>query len=69
MSEMHSEDADVPALAVEALRAAQKRAVLAGHPQVLVRNRQLVRIVGGEIVVLKQMMGRKKVVARTKSVQ
>ena len=54
-------DADVPALALQALKAAQDRAVRAGHPMVVVRDGQLVRVCGDTVTVLKQLPGRKKV--------
>ncbi len=61
-----SQDADVPAMAIQGLIAAQERAVAAGYPIVLVRNGQLVRIVDGQTTVLKSVLPREKVTARTK---
>ena len=60
-----AEDADVPAQAVRALKAAQERARLAGHPLVMVRGRQLVRIENGVVTVLKELLPRKTVRIRT----
>lgn len=56
--DLGSEDADVPELAVRALRAATERSIAVGQPQVLVRNGQLIRIVGDQIEVLKEMPAR-----------
>jgi len=64
-----SQDADVPAMAIQGLVAAQQRAVAAGHPIVLVRNGQLVRIVDGQTTVLKSVLPREKVAVRIKIVK
>lgn len=55
MTEEDRQDADVPVMALEALKAAQVRAQQAGHPLVLVRDGQLVRICGDTVTVLKQL--------------
>lgn len=55
------DEADVPALAVEALAAAQRRARAAGHPLVQVQDGQLVRIEGAAVTVLKRLPGRQRV--------
>lgn len=67
--EIDREEDNVPELAVAALTAAHRRAVQAGHPQVLVRNGQLVRITSSGITVLKQLPSRYKVAIRKKIVQ
>lgn len=54
-------EADVPALAVQALTAAGQRARAAGHPLVEVRDGQLVRIEGTTVTVLRQLPGRQRV--------
>lgn len=59
-TEEDRQDADVPVMALEALKAAQLRARLAGHPLVLVRNGQLVRICGDTVTVLKQLPAQSK---------
>jgi hypothetical protein len=51
----------VPEQAVQALTAAQERAVQAGHPVVLVQNGFLVRMERSGTTVLKQVPVRKKV--------
>ncbi len=56
-------EADVPALAVQALTAAQQRAKAAGHPLVQVQDGQLVRIEGAAVTVLKRLPGRQRVPA------
>lgn len=55
------EDADVPMLAIQGLQAAQRRSVLAGHPQVVARGDQLVRIDANGVTVLKQLPPRRTV--------
>jgi hypothetical protein len=55
------QDDDVPALAVKALAAAQRRARLAGHARVLVRDGQLIRVEGDAVTILKRIPARKKV--------
>ena len=59
------QEADVPALALAALQAAQRRAREAGHTLVMVRDGQLVQICGDTVTVLKQLPARKKVFVRT----
>lgn len=49
------EDADVPVRAVQALNDATRKALEAGQPVVMVRDRQLIRIVGGVVEVLKEL--------------
>ncbi len=71
MSEMHSEDADVPALAVEALRAANRVTIQSGATIVLVRDGKLIRIEpNGETVLktvgeLPKVSGSRKRIRRT----
>jgi hypothetical protein len=60
-----SQESDVPALAVRALKAAQTRARQAGRPLVLVVNRQLVRVANGQTSVLKVLPARRNVGRRT----
>jgi hypothetical protein len=60
--EMELEDADVPEMAVAALRAASLRSIAAGHQQVVVQNGELVRITPEGITVLKKVPGRIPVV-------
>ncbi len=55
------DDADVPELALAALRAAQERARQTGRPRVLVRDRKVVRVDGETVVVLKVLPPRKRV--------
>jgi hypothetical protein len=55
------EESDVPKLAVQALREAQKRTALRGLPVVVVRHGQLVRYSDGITTVLKRLPARKKV--------
>ena len=57
---------DVPVLALQALKAANELAREAGHPRIVVRDRQLVRICGETITVLKQLPPRPKVRIRPK---
>jgi len=52
------EDADVPERALAALAAAYQRSVAAGHPQVVVRHGELVRVTSEGVTVLKKMRGR-----------
>jgi hypothetical protein len=59
-------DEQVPELAVQALTAAHRRAVAAGHPVVFVRAGQLVRLQGNQITVLKPIRGRQKIAFRVK---
>lgn len=59
-------DANVPELAVQALTEANRRAVAAGHPIGLVRGSQLIRCEGDQEIVLKEILGRKKVAFRVK---
>ncbi|MEZ6142371.1 MAG: hypothetical protein R3B84_17570 [Zavarzinella sp.] len=49
------EDADVPALAVKALNEATEQALRSGKTVVLVRDGKLVRIEGGNVIVLKEL--------------
>jgi hypothetical protein len=61
-------EADVPALAVKALTAAQRRAAQAGHPQVLVRDGRLVQVTPTGTTELRTLGARRKVAARRKSI-
>lgn len=65
VDEVPQED-DVPELAVQALQAAQRRSEQAGHPQVVVRDGQLLRITATVTEVLKTMPARGKVAVRQK---
>ena len=56
----------IPAMAVEALNAASRRAREAGLPVVVVEGNQLVRIVGTERVVLRELPPRLPVTDRVK---
>jgi hypothetical protein len=56
---------DVPALALEALQAAQRHAQQAGHTLVMVRDDQLIQICGETVTVLKPLQARKAVHVRT----
>jgi hypothetical protein len=55
------QESDIPALAVQALKEAQKRTVLRGLPVVVVRRGQLVRYSDGKTTVLKHLPPRRKV--------
>jgi hypothetical protein len=55
------EESDVPALAVQALKEAQKQTALRGLPVVVVRHGQLVRYSDGKTTILKRLPARKKV--------
>jgi len=61
-------EADVPALALKALKEAQQRAAQAGHTRVLVRDGRLVSIRNGTITLLKQLPPRKKLTVRSKRI-
>lgn len=63
------EDADVARQALEALAAAQRRSVKAGHPQVLVQNGQLVRITAEGVEVLKTLPAKIRVTLGKKSIR
>ncbi len=60
------DDIVVPAEAVQGLDEASRRTREAGRPVVVVRNGQLVRLQAGEVVVLKKLPARRKVVVRRK---
>lgn len=60
------QERDVPQRAVRALTEANRRAVAAGHPVVLVRDGQLIRLIGNQVIVLKSVPGRKRVAVRVK---
>jgi hypothetical protein len=64
-NEADQEDAGVPEQAVEALTAAQRRAIQAGHPVVLVHDGFLVRMDQSGTTVLKRVPEREKVSIRT----
>jgi hypothetical protein len=56
------QESDVPALALLALKAASEATQAAGHPRIVVlQNRQLVRIDGETITVLKQLPPRPQI--------
>ncbi|MGL6095622.1 MAG: hypothetical protein ACRC7O_07490 [Fimbriiglobus sp.] len=57
-------DEGVPERAVQALTEAQRRAMAAGHPVVLVLDGKLIRRVGDQVTVLKLVRGRRKVAVR-----
>jgi hypothetical protein len=61
-----SEDADVPALAVQGLNAASAKALQSGRPVVVVRGQQLVRLTADGAVVLKNLPPRRKLTVRSK---
>jgi hypothetical protein len=66
---LHDEDrldAAVPELAVEALSAAYRRALQAGHTLVYVKDGVLVRRAPSGVTVLKQLPARQKVSTRIK---
>jgi hypothetical protein len=56
----------VPERAVRALTEAHRRAVAACHSVVLVQDGKLIRREGNEVIVLKPIRGRKKVLFRVK---
>lgn len=60
-------ESDVPALAVKALTAAHRRALVAGRTLIFVRNGQLIRVGPAGTTVLRQLPARKKVATRTQS--
>ena len=60
------DDEEVPRQAVKGLDEATRRALNSGRPVVVVRDGHLVRLVGGEVVVLKKLPARRKVVVRHK---
>jgi len=62
-------EAMIPALALEGLAAAQRRAMESGRDVVLVVGRELVRISGGVTTVLKVLPPLTKVTERKKSVK
>lgn len=60
------DDVDIPAQAVKGLDEASRRARESGRPVVVIRDGQLVRLHAGEVVVLKKLPARRKVVGRRK---
>lgn len=61
MPDEESHESDLPILAVRGLKRAQDQTLRRGLPFLFVRNGQLLRNLGGEITVLKQVPPRKKV--------
>lgn len=59
-------ESDVPKLAVEALNAAQQRALKSGREVVMVRNGELIRTSSQGVVVLKKLAPLTEVEVRTK---
>ena len=56
------QEANVPAQAVRPRKTeAQRQAEAAGHPVVLVKDGELIRRVGGQVIVLKSVRGRIRV--------
>jgi len=69
MNPASSEDADVPALAVQGLDEATQKAKKAGEI-VVIRSNQLLKITQGvKVEVLQTVPGRRKVTVRTKKIK
>jgi hypothetical protein len=65
-SEPDPQEAEVTHLAVQALTAAQQRAIHSGRSVLVVENGELVRIESPDRTVLKKLPPRRKVSVRTK---
>ena len=64
--QVEADDADVPGMAVDALRAAQRQARDSGRPVVVVADGELVRIGPEGQTVLRKLAPRRKVQVRRK---
>ena len=68
MTDLDSEadEAEVIRMALKALSAAQRRALESGRPVVMVKDGNLVRVEGANVIVLKTLPPRRKITIRVK---